>query len=714
MAVKWALFVIGLQSWVTRQLGCSSLSFPIREPYRTHITWDPNAGFSESLQTSPSNGPEATFTSAAFNLTVERESETTIRLSWSHQANLRHLRHKKNWPYNVRIVPIEGGQHMEARVSTNGKQHILLHELDPEGSYQLIVSKNNRILLNKLMRLGSPNRQKLQFSTQETAEATTSKPIVDEDSNSTMTNLSSKVIQVSSLFSEDDEGDDEDVDEDDDDIVKLPHESEEALNELELATATYEDRFRIEELGIVTFVLVLWMGAIVLFVHRWGKIRMLIPHQPQYVLEKEDPPVSFGPPTHSMMLLSSPLDQFQPNLAVNHHLHVMPGSQASPSYMVTSNSFLCASGIGVPIVSSALVNRRQSLHSQGDRRVSGITDVGGNGSLDDVNTVTNNSDSGSPGKVVLPIMKDGTMQTKESHLYQSHCLASSVRQQSENLELQSKENSLTEVSNGDSEDESRRSKSAQDNSLSYPSVPMPVCRTYYGVPRSRLHSRSPSQRATSPFQISPPQDPGEVVLPPSEEAASSDMAENENLLPMPLPTPSGSTAVYLTSGHVTTSSMYQDQFHTNVTPSGCHFPHQAMIPDTMTIDIPSNLPLSGHTLPISHQRAHSRPSHVLHHKREDECQNALSRRRRPSSWTQPRPSAVETSSPYGNVYQYCQDGSSIERDRGTALTPGSVGNGENVYGIEAPSQGSPDARKESPLTPLSNDHCARYARTTPV
>lgn len=43
---------------------------------------------------------------------------------------------------------------MEARVSTNGKQHILLHELDPEGSYQLIVSKNNRILLSKLMRLG--------------------------------------------------------------------------------------------------------------------------------------------------------------------------------------------------------------------------------------------------------------------------------------------------------------------------------------------------------------------------------------------------------------------------------------------------------------------------------------------------------------------------------------------------------------------------------
>lgn len=81
----------------------------IPEPSRTQITWDPNAGFSESLQSGPSNGPQATFTSAAFNLTVERESEATIRLSWSHQANLKHLRHKKHWPYSVRIVPIEGG-----------------------------------------------------------------------------------------------------------------------------------------------------------------------------------------------------------------------------------------------------------------------------------------------------------------------------------------------------------------------------------------------------------------------------------------------------------------------------------------------------------------------------------------------------------------------------------------------------------------------------
>lgn len=422
-----------------------------------------------------------------------------------------------------------------------------------------------------------------------------------------------------------------------------------------------------------------------------------------------------------MMLLSSPIDQYQQNLAVNHHFqhhHMIPGSQTSASFMVPSNSFLCASGISVPVVSAPLVNGRQSFQSQGDRRVSGVTEHGGNGSLDDVNTVSNNSGSGSPGKPGPPIMKDGTMQTKESHLYQSHCLATSGRRQSVNPLPPSKENSLSQVSDaihGESDDESRRSQSAQENSLSYPSVPMPVCRTYHGVPKSRLHSRSPSQRGPSPLQNSPPKDPVEIVLPPSVMVASSDMAENENLLPIPLPSPNGLGAS-MTSGQATTSSMpYQDQFSTNVSPSGCHFPHPTMLQDTMTIDIPSNHSFSGHTLPFSHQQAQRRPSYVLHHKREDECQNALSRRRRPSSWTKPHPSAFETSSPYGNAYQYCQDVSNTEKDQGpTTLTTGSVGNGENVYGIKAPSQGKPDARRESPLTPLSEDYCARYARTTPV
>ena len=42
---------------------------------------------------------------------------------------------------------------------------------------------------------------------------------------------------------------------------------------------------RIEEVTIVSLILILWVCAIVLFVHRWGKIRMLVPAQPRYAYE---------------------------------------------------------------------------------------------------------------------------------------------------------------------------------------------------------------------------------------------------------------------------------------------------------------------------------------------------------------------------------------------------------------------------------------------
>lgn len=41
-------------------------------------------------------------------------------------------------------------------------------------------------------------------------------------------------------------------------------------------------KVRVEEITIVTLILILWVCAIILFVHRWGKIRMLVPHQPRY------------------------------------------------------------------------------------------------------------------------------------------------------------------------------------------------------------------------------------------------------------------------------------------------------------------------------------------------------------------------------------------------------------------------------------------------
>ncbi|GLH14066.1 uncharacterized protein GBIM_18496 [Gryllus bimaculatus] len=37
-----------------------------------------------------------------------------------------------------------------------------------------------------------------------------------------------------------------------------------------------------QQVGIVLLVLVVWVAAIALFFNRWGKIRMLLPYQPDY------------------------------------------------------------------------------------------------------------------------------------------------------------------------------------------------------------------------------------------------------------------------------------------------------------------------------------------------------------------------------------------------------------------------------------------------
>ncbi|XP_046649896.1 uncharacterized protein LOC124341045 isoform X2 [Daphnia pulicaria] len=73
-----------------------------------------------------------------------------------------------------------------------------------------------------------------------------------------------------------------------------------------------------EEVGIVILVLIVWVAAVALFFHRWGKIRMLLPYQPVF---KEEEPVIVGlspSPTPlqlsqpSQLLPSSSLSQSQP------------------------------------------------------------------------------------------------------------------------------------------------------------------------------------------------------------------------------------------------------------------------------------------------------------------------------------------------------------------------------------------------------------------
>ena len=67
-----------------------------------------------------------------------------------------------------------------------------------------------------------------------------------------------------------------------------------------------------EEIGIVMVVLGLWVSAMALFFHRWGKIRMLEPYQPAY--HKESLP---GSPTTSRMLPPMNPVRFQNSFTIN-------------------------------------------------------------------------------------------------------------------------------------------------------------------------------------------------------------------------------------------------------------------------------------------------------------------------------------------------------------------------------------------------------------
>ncbi|XP_037041291.1 uncharacterized protein LOC119078008 isoform X1 [Bradysia coprophila] len=62
--------------------------------------------------------------------------------------------------------------------------------------------------------------------------------------------------------------------------------TDEYVNISENATTRELPTIRGVEVGIVVLVLIVWAGAIALFFNRWGKIRMLLPYQPDYKQEQ--------------------------------------------------------------------------------------------------------------------------------------------------------------------------------------------------------------------------------------------------------------------------------------------------------------------------------------------------------------------------------------------------------------------------------------------
>ncbi|KFB51099.1 AGAP006721-PA-like protein [Anopheles sinensis] len=104
------------------------------------------------------------------------------------------------------------------------------------------------------------------------------------------------------------------------------------------------------EIGIVVLVLIVWAGAIALFFNRWGKIRMLLPYQPDYKQEQlkvpgtgvcangtcngqhshQHPGADAAPPTSSSIAASEPLNA-QPHTHSHPHLAAVARRESSSS-----------------------------------------------------------------------------------------------------------------------------------------------------------------------------------------------------------------------------------------------------------------------------------------------------------------------------------------------------------------------------------------------
>eukprot|EP00095_Tigriopus_kingsejongensis_P004332 maker-scaffold551_size138509-snap-gene-0.23 protein:Tk04332 transcript:maker-scaffold551_size138509-snap-gene-0.23-mRNA-1 annotation:"PREDICTED: uncharacterized protein LOC103572189 isoform X2" len=615
------------------------------EPTPNQIEWNHN-GTGEELQLSSSSGPQTTFTSRAFNMTVERISGSTLRITWNHVHHegkrWRHSeelieneswRHKKA-TYTVSVVPVQGGQHLEARVSSSGHQSILLHELDPEATYQLIVAKKSRILLNKLMRLGPGTPTHMPAFEHANSSSFVMEPMTSEPQHH---------------------------------LHDLGGQADETLSELERAAATYEDRFRFEELGIVSFVLFLWMCAVMLFVRRWGKIRMLVPHQPRYVDETEDEAIG------SFAGVGNSAEQISSTIGINHlqnSLHVS-SSQFPPHSTVpkgmgeTSGSMTSGGTLVVPFVPAAVIVGPFPPGCLGTNSHFEDTEAGSRHRVEPSSSSAVESNFSHDSDETLASVKwagvnhkDGMMQTDESHLYRYHILALNK------APSVARHRSWSEA--GDSEDDSRRSQSIHDISLSR-------------LPPPRFDETTQSFHASSPGRSPLPNGPS----PEGDE--DGDVTEDGNLLLRPpqshdewapdLPRCRG-----LDSRCSSNGSLAGSHLPMGIPPS---FSHTTVFQDETPIHVP-NRSNSLRTPPY--------PPFIVFPNGVDETQDVVSVRRRPTSWIRP-------------ATDLCPEDNDGEP---------AIENGGHTPRMKAR---PPPVNRDSLLTPLNEEDChlGKYdTRTTPV
>ncbi|XP_043063988.1 uncharacterized protein LOC108096795 isoform X2 [Drosophila ficusphila] len=188
------------------------------------------------------------------NITVTFLTPTAVRVSWQTQIDLKAHPIEK---YIVTYKPTDDSYRVVQDVA-GSSEAIVLDRLLPSTQYSLVVTA---IWQGKKYR----SRGQIKFKTLDLPKNTSQQdfpPGIYGNGSNNGRNGSSNA----SIFG--------------DDVTST------ATNTLTHGTTRELPTIRGVEIGIVLIVLMVWAGAIALFFNRWGKIRMLLPYQPDYKHEQ--------------------------------------------------------------------------------------------------------------------------------------------------------------------------------------------------------------------------------------------------------------------------------------------------------------------------------------------------------------------------------------------------------------------------------------------
>ncbi|BFG04284.1 uncharacterized protein DMAD_03291 [Drosophila madeirensis] len=188
------------------------------------------------------------------NITVTFLTPTAVRVSWQTQIDL------KAHPIEKYVVTYKPTDDRVVQDVAGSSEAIVLDRLLPSTQYSLVVTA---IWQGKKYR----SRGQIKFRTLDLPRNTSEQDFPPGSFGNGNGNASGRnATGNGSIFG--------------DDVTST------ATNTLTHGTTRELPTIRGVEIGIVLIVLMVWAGAIALFFNRWGKIRMLLPYQPDYKHEQ--------------------------------------------------------------------------------------------------------------------------------------------------------------------------------------------------------------------------------------------------------------------------------------------------------------------------------------------------------------------------------------------------------------------------------------------